>query len=134
MYSILFENNVTIINKVKKMKKMLPICIRTCIIIMSILFYILTRYMREFASINYDLKTGYIVNSATIFIIAILFTISIKLFKISGRIANIVMITVIVISFIASYVLTPYIGVTYFTIFLCVAYVTEIILNKITQK
>mgnify|MGYP000804268379 FL=1 len=44
------------------------------------------------------------------------------------------MITVIVISFIASYVLTPYIGVTYFTIFLCVAYVTEIILNKITQK
>lgn len=116
------------------MKKMLPICIRTCIIIMSILFYILTRYMREFASINYDLKTGYIVNSATIFIIAILFTISIKLFKISGRIANIVMITVIVISFIASYVLTPYIGVTYFTIFSCVAYVTEIILNKITQK
>lgn len=120
------------------MKKVLPLILRLIVLCLTYSFYFVSEQVDYYVLDCYDVKPRMIIMPLIIIITAVLFALSIFKFKLYDKVQEIIF-TVIIAVFTAAILRYPigrmwesfyYYAITVIDVFVCTAYIVELIVNR----
>ncbi len=123
------------------MKKSLSLILRLIVLCLTYSFYFISEQINLYASRTYNTSLRLIVISLIIIVIAVLFALSVFKFRLEGKVQKIIF-TVVISVFALAILLypiglmwrIPYYAITILDIFVCTAYIVELIADRKRNK
>ena len=120
------------------MKKSFPLILRLIVLCLTYSFYFISEQINNYVSHSYDIKPRMIAIPLIVIVIAVLFALSVFKFKLEDKVQKIIF-TVAISIFSAALLFYPislmwfsslYYAISVLDIFVCTAYVVELIVNR----
>lgn len=109
------------------MKRFVSVFLRIFVLFLAVSFNIVKNALHQVSALTYNITAEFTITILLVIVTAALFALSVKKFRLNGRLEKIIMCAFLAAALIAVVILFGYCGISYIAVFVCVAYIIDLI-------